>query len=75
MCPLIVQMSLLGFIANFISGPVISAFTSAVALTIIATQFKPLLGLSFPAEEFVESIIGIFERLDDIKREVRACVS
>jgi MFS superfamily sulfate permease-like transporter len=47
-----------------------SAFTSAVALTIIATQLKPLLGLSFPAEEFVETLQGLAHRLDDIKKEV-----
>ena len=37
----------LGFIVNFLSKPVISGFTSAVALTIGINQFRNLFGVDF----------------------------
>ncbi len=37
----------LGFVVNFLSRPVITGFTSAVALTIGLNQFKNLLGVDF----------------------------
>ncbi len=39
----------MGFLANFLSQPVLSGFTSAVALVIALSQAGPLLGLSSPA--------------------------
>lgn len=56
-----------GFIANFISTPVISGFTSAVAITIISTQVKGLLGLSFPAEGFLPTFEGLVEHIKEIR--------
>ncbi|CAG7833194.1 unnamed protein product [Allacma fusca] len=56
----------LGFIANFISTPVISGFTSAVALTIVSTQLKGLLGLQFPQEGFLPTIEGTIENFSKI---------
>ncbi len=38
----------LGFIANFLSHPVMSGFTSAAAIVIAFSQLKHLLGLSIP---------------------------
>ncbi len=54
----------LGFIVNFLSKPVITGFTSAVALTIGLNQFRNLLGVDFVQsdqiqvlyEDFVEKI-------------------
>lgn len=57
----------LGFVANFISSPVISGFTSAVAFTIISTQIKALLGLHFEGEGFLPTMTGLFHHLPDIK--------
>ena len=34
-----------GFLTNFISAPVISAFTSAVSINVMTSQVKGLLGL------------------------------
>ena len=57
-----------GFIANFISRPVISGFTSAVALTIVATQLGPHLGLTkLHKEGFVPTIQGIIEHIHDCR--------
>ena len=36
----------LGFLTNFISAPVIAAFTSAVSINVMTSQIKGLLGLS-----------------------------
>ena len=34
-----------GFLTNFISAPVIAAFTSAVSINVMTSQIKGLLGL------------------------------
>jgi sodium-independent sulfate anion transporter 11 len=57
-----------GFIANFISAPVISGFTSGVALTIVATQLKSLLGLHFDKEGFLPTMIGVFEHIREVHK-------
>jgi len=54
---------------NFISTPVISAFTSAAALTICSTQIKGLLGLSFKADGFRDIVYGAIEHWDQIRLE------
>jgi len=61
-------VSLLGFIANFISGPVISGFTSAISLTIIATQIKPFLGIHFDEEGFLPTLKGVWEHISEIQQ-------
>ncbi|CAG7668207.1 unnamed protein product [Allacma fusca] len=58
----------LGFIANFISSPVNSGFTSGVALTIVATQIKALLGLKFHGEGFLVTAIGLVEHISETKK-------
>ncbi|CAG7835167.1 unnamed protein product [Allacma fusca] len=57
----------LGFIVNFISTPVMSGFTSAAAITICSTQIKSLLGLTFPAEGFLDVFKGTVEHISDMK--------
>ncbi len=51
----------LGFLANFLSHPIISGFTSAAALIIGLSQLKHILGISVPRthhiQELVEKII------------------
>ncbi|XP_022704630.1 sodium-independent sulfate anion transporter-like isoform X1 [Varroa jacobsoni] len=56
----------LGFIMDFISGAVISAFTSAGALTIAATQLKGLTGIKIDAEHFFEAIYQLVARCTGI---------
>jgi SulP family sulfate permease len=57
----------LGFIANFISHPVMSGFSSAAAIVIAFSQLKHLLGLQIPRGLRVDEIaIFVFKHLSDI---------
>lgn len=53
-----------GFIVDFISVPVTSAFTSATSLIIIGSQLKNLVGFDFEAKSFWDNIIGMYENID-----------
>lgn len=44
----------IGFLIDFISGPVSAGFTSAAAIVIAMTQVKDLLGLNYGANKFME---------------------
>ncbi|KZC13813.1 PREDICTED: sodium-independent sulfate anion transporter [Dufourea novaeangliae] len=51
----------LGFLIDFVSGPVSSGFTSAVALIIITSQIKDILGVPAKGAQFLEmwkSLVG-----------------
>ncbi len=52
----------LGFLANFLSHPVISGFTSAAALVIGFSQLKHLLGMEIPRSHLLTDIIGFVIR-------------
>lgn len=54
----------LGFIVNFLSKPVITGFTSAVALTIGLNQFRNLLGVDFIQSDQIQYV------LTDIIRQI-----
>ncbi|XP_025830762.1 sodium-independent sulfate anion transporter [Agrilus planipennis] len=56
----------LGFLVDFISGPVSSGFTSAMALIVTAYQAKDILGLKLPGTTFVEVCYNIFSHITDI---------
>jgi SulP family sulfate permease len=47
----------LGFVVNFLSKPVITGFTSAVALTIGINQFRNLLGVEFIQSDQVQYVV------------------
>lgn len=47
----------LGFIVNFLSKPVISGFTSAVALTIGINQFRNLFGVDFIQSDQIQYVL------------------
>ncbi|KAK9883035.1 hypothetical protein WA026_001243 [Henosepilachna vigintioctopunctata] len=49
-----------GFIIDFISGPVASGFTSAVALVILTSQVKDLLGIPTSGSVFIHTWSSIF---------------
>ncbi|XP_074038266.1 sodium-independent sulfate anion transporter [Leptinotarsa decemlineata] len=57
----------LGFLVDFVSSPVVSAFTSASAITIASTQVKGLLGLKFEAENFFSIWMNIFKHISKYK--------
>jgi len=55
-----------GFLADLLSHAVVSGYTSAAALIILADQFRNLLGVSVPRQEsFYESILYLLQNLYD----------
>ncbi len=46
----------LGFVADFLSGPVLTGFTAGAALIIIASQLPKLFGLEIDADTFFETL-------------------
>jgi sulfate permease, SulP family len=56
----------LGFIASFISEPVLKGFIIGLALTIMIGQVPALVGIDKPAGSFFEKLWGIFGELGEI---------
>jgi len=57
----------LGFIVNFLSKPVITGFTSAVALTIGLNQLSNLFGVDFIKSDQIHILLGnVFDRISEI---------
>jgi SulP family sulfate permease len=56
----------LGFLANFLSHPVISGFVTASALLIAAGQLEVILGVKTGAGDFVGMIVGMVRRAPEI---------
>ena len=57
----------LGFLMDFISGPVISGFCSAAATTVIFSQLKTICGLKFPGSTVDRVIPGFFTHWREIR--------
>lgn len=57
----------LGFLIDFISGPVSVGFTSAAAIIIATTQIKDILGLSFPGGKFLQVWTGLYEHIGETR--------
>jgi sulfate permease, SulP family len=53
----------LGWIANFLSHPVITGFISASSLVIAASQLRTILGIQSEGETFVSLMTGIVQHL------------
>lgn len=58
----------LGFLVDFVSTPVVAAFTSAGALTIASSQIKNLLGLKFSAENFASVWLNVFKHVGETQK-------
>ena len=56
----------LGFLANFLSHPVISGFITASGLIIAASQARHLLGLEAEGVNFISVMYGLLSRLNEI---------
>ncbi|CAI6349866.1 unnamed protein product [Macrosiphum euphorbiae] len=56
----------LGIIIDFVSGPVSSGFTSAVALLIIASQIKDLIGVHGTGSSLWEMMCSLYRDIDTI---------
>lgn len=57
----------LGFVVDFISIPVTSAFTSATSLIIIASQLKGLLGIKYKSTSFADTIHQLYLHIDEVQ--------
>ena len=50
----------LGFVANFISAPVLVGFKAGIGLVIVMDQIPKILGIHFPKSSFLHNILAIF---------------
>ncbi|PNF43810.1 hypothetical protein B7P43_G07765 [Cryptotermes secundus] len=57
----------LGFVIDFISGPVSSGFTSAAALIIVTSQVKDILGIHASGNTFIENWDSLFHSMKDTR--------
>jgi len=64
--PIINSVRFIGFLIDFISGPVSAGFTSAAAIVIATSQLKDLLGINIKANSF----IGFWDQLAMHIREI-----
>jgi len=53
----------LGFIANFISAPVLVGFKAGIGLVIVMDQIPKILGIHFPKGSFVHNLLAIFQSI------------
>lgn len=53
----------LGFVANFISEPVLVGFKAGIGTVIVVDQFPKLLGLHFPKGDFLHNVAAIVQNL------------
>jgi SulP family sulfate permease len=56
----------LGFIANFMSFPVMAGLGTAVGLQIAASQLEPVLGVPFEGESFLAMMISLLKNFSQI---------
>ncbi|MCO4843261.1 MAG: sulfate permease [Yoonia sp.] len=56
----------LGFIANFLSHPVIAGFITASGVIIAASQLKHILGINAEGHNLLQLVISLFEHLGEI---------
>jgi sulfate permease, SulP family len=62
---LLASLLRLGFIANFISEPVLIGFKAGIALVIVLDQVPKLLGIHFPKGTFVHNLLAIVQTIPD----------
>jgi high affinity sulfate transporter 1 len=55
----------LGFLANFISEPVLIGFKGGIGLVIVMDQFPKLLGVHFAKGSFITNIVGLVGHLPE----------
>ena len=53
----------LGFLATFISEPVLSGFKAGIGVVIVLDQVPKLLGVHFPKGTFLENLLALFQSL------------
>ncbi len=55
----------LGFIADFISDPVLTGFKAGIGLVIVVDQIPKLLGIHLPRSPFLHELLGIAQHIPD----------
>jgi high affinity sulfate transporter 1 len=55
----------LGFLANFISDPVLTGFKAGVGLVIVVDQIPKLLGIHIAKGQFFNNLLSIFQQLPE----------
>lgn len=63
---LLASLFRLGFLANFISLPVLTGFKAGIGVVIFVGQLGKVLGISVPKDPFLQSIIALWNGLGDI---------
>ena len=64
---IVMGVARLGFVADLLSHPVLSGFTSAAALIIVCSQLRHMLGVDLVRSEYVHSVLlDAARRLDEI---------
>ena len=69
LCGLILLLMALlrfGFLANFLSHPVVSGFITASAVVIVLTQVKHLLGVTASGDNILEVLASLMGQLDSV---------
>ena len=64
---LVARVFKLGFLANFISDPVLTGFKAGIGLVIVVDQFPKLVGIKIHKEGFFLDVWHIVEKLPDTK--------
>ena len=64
---LVARLFRLGFLANFISDPVLTGFKAGIGLVIVVDQFPKLVGIKIHKEGFFQDAWHIVEKLPDTK--------
>jgi len=55
----------LGFVANFISEPVLIGFKAGIGIVIVLDQLPKLLGIHFPKGSFLQNLLSIVQNLPE----------
>jgi sulfate permease, SulP family len=64
---IVMGLARLGFVADLLSHPVLSGFTSAAALIIVSSQLRHMLGVDLVRSEYVHSVLlDAGRRLDEV---------
>jgi high affinity sulfate transporter 1 len=64
-CLIAASLLRLGFVANFISSPVLTGFKCGIGLVIVFDQLQKLLGIHFDKDGFFRDIYGLLQHLPE----------
>jgi sulfate permease, SulP family len=62
---ILARLMRLGFVANFISAPVLTGFKAGIGLVIVLDQLPKLLGIHIAKENFFADLLSVFRHVPD----------